>query len=131
MKLSIEAQISACEERLKQAMLTSDVSELDALLAPELIFTNHLGQMMTKRDDLEAHQSGTLSIDKITLSDQTIKVYGDVAVVLVQAHILGRFAGIVSESDFRFTRVWCKTSPGGSWQVMIGHSSLVMNSPIL
>ena len=43
----IELQIAECEQRLKQVMLRSDVSALDELLEPELIFTNHLGQLIT------------------------------------------------------------------------------------
>ena len=124
MNQSIEVQIEEYEDRLKQAMLESDITSLDELLAPDLTFTNHLGHLMTKQDDLNAHQSGTLKISNLILSDQVIKMYGDIAVVSVQAHIIGSFAGVVSESDFRFTRVWNKT-PGNTWQVVVGHSSIV------
>jgi len=48
MDQSIEAQIVECEERLRQAMLQSDVAVLDQLLSPNLIFTNHLGMLMSK-----------------------------------------------------------------------------------
>jgi hypothetical protein len=41
-------------------MLRSDVVVLDELLAPELIFTNHLGRVLGKEDDLAAHRSGVL-----------------------------------------------------------------------
>lgn len=124
MNQSIQMQIEQCEDRLKHAMLLSDVSALNELLAENLIFTNHFGRLMTKQDDLRAHESGTLKINEITLSDQKIKIYGDVAVVSVQAHISGDFAGEVSEGDFRFTRVWSK-APSGAWQVVAGHSSIV------
>lgn len=124
MNQPIKEQIEACEERLKQAMLQSDVFTLDELLAPNLIFTNHLGQLMTKQDDLEAHRSGMLKINEITLSDQKIHIYNDVAIVSVQAHILGGFAGQISESDFRFTRIWNKSS-SNVWQIIAGHSSII------
>ena len=117
-------QIEAYEERLRQAMLKSDLSALDELLAPDLIFTNHLGHLMTKNDDLEAHKSGALKIDEIKLSDQVVKVSGNVAVVSVQAYIAGKFGGEASESSIRFTRVWSKVS-SERWQVIAGHSSLV------
>ena len=121
----IESAIEDCEKRLKQAMLQSDVSVLDKLLSPELIFTNHLGQLMTKHDDLNAHESGMLKIIEIKLSDQKIKVYGVVAVVSMQAHILGSFADVESESDFRFTRVWSKGA-NETWQLVAAHSSIVV-----
>ena len=124
MEQSIEKQIVECESRLKLAMLQSDIAILSELLAPDLTFTNHLGQLMTKQDDLDAHKSGTLKINEITLSNQKIKIYADVAVVSVQAYIFGSFADIVSKSDFRFTRVWNRTS-SNAWQVVVGHSSIV------
>ena len=125
MNQDFKDQVEACEERLKQAMLRSDISELDKLLGPDLIFTNHLGQIMIKQDDLEAHKSGTLIIKKITLTDQNIKIIDNVAVVSVQAHIIGAFAGEESENNFRFTRVWCRTA-SDDWQIIAGHSSVVV-----
>jgi hypothetical protein len=46
---NLQAQIVELEERLRQAMLHSDVAKLDALIAPELLFTNHLGQRISKQ----------------------------------------------------------------------------------
>lgn len=125
MNPSIAMEVEECEQRLKQAMLQSDVSALDDLLAPDLMFTTHLGQLMTKQDDLEAHRSGVLKIKMLNLSDQKINIYDDVAVTSVHAHISGTFAGTGSEGDFRFTRVWRKSS-NKTWQVVAGHSSIVV-----
>ncbi len=55
-----QAKVVQLEERLRQAMLDSDVAELDTLIAPELIFTNHLGQLIGKQEDLAIHRSGAL-----------------------------------------------------------------------
>lgn len=86
MSNSIEMQIAKSEEQLRLAMLRSDVNSLDKLLAPELIFTNHLGQVLTKKDDLVAHQSGTLKIEVLTPSEEHIQLIGDVAIVHVRVH---------------------------------------------
>ena len=40
-----ESQIAELEECLRKAMLKSDVAQLDRLIAPELIFTNHFGKL--------------------------------------------------------------------------------------
>lgn len=122
---STESQIEAHEKRLKQAMLQSDISVLDELLSPDLIFTNHLGGLMSKQDDLEAHQSGMLEINEISLSDQKITIHDNVAVVSVQAHIIGSYANVTSDSHFRFTRVWSRIK-NETWQVIAGHSSIVV-----
>ena len=63
-------QILAIEERLRQAMLTSNVAELDELIAPELIFTNYSGQLVTKQQDLAIHQSGILKFSVLTPYEQ-------------------------------------------------------------
>ncbi len=89
MNNSIETEIIKYEARLRQAMLRSDVKALDELLAPELIFTNHLGHLMTKKDDLEAHKSGTLKIEALTPSEENIQIIGDVAIVSVRVHNIG------------------------------------------
>lgn len=120
----IETEIIQYEARLRQAMLRSDVKALDELLAPELIFTNHLGHLMTKKDDLEAHKSGTLKIEALIPSEENIQLIGDVAIVSVRVYILGTYAGVASEADFRFTRLWAPTS-NGTWHVVVGHSSVV------
>jgi len=120
----IEDQILEAEERLRQAMLASDVSTLDELLAAELVFTNHLGQVLGKQDDLGAHQSGLVQISELTPSERTVQVHSDVAVVAVRVHLAGSYAGTPSEADFRFTRVWAR-SAGGQWQVVAGHASVV------
>lgn len=125
MNNTLESQITRLEARLRSAMLRSDVEELNALLAPELVFTNHLGHVMSKETDLSAHKSGMLKIEEITISEQHVMLLHEAAIVTVLAHIRGSFAGTISENDFRFTRVWTISS-GGTWQVLAGHSSVVV-----
>jgi ketosteroid isomerase-like protein len=120
----VETEILEAEERLRQAMLGGDVSVLDALLAPELIFTNHLGQVLGKEDDLNAHRSGLVKITELAPSDRQVLIKADVAVVSVQVHLAGSYAGVAAEADFRFTRVWAR-STDETWQVIAGHSSIV------
>jgi Domain of unknown function (DUF4440) len=60
MHIPLQAQIVDAEDQLRIAMLSSDVAALDELLAPELIYTNHLGQLLGKDDDLAAYRSGVL-----------------------------------------------------------------------
>jgi len=124
MTQKIELLIMQYEARLKNAMLQSDILELDKLLDYNLIFTNHLGKVMTKQNDLDAHESGMLKINQISVSEQEVKVYNDVVIVTLLATISGYFSGVDSNNQFRFTRVWIKTEDE-SWKVIVGHSSLV------
>ncbi|MEO0409324.1 MAG: nuclear transport factor 2 family protein [Cyanobacteria bacterium P01_A01_bin.135] len=123
-KLS-ESQIAELEARLRRAMLTSDVSELDALIAAELIFTSHLGQVVSKEEDLAMHRSGVLELTDLTLSEQRIRIYEGFAVVSVQAHLRGRYDGQALDEHIRYTRVWGKSS-AGPLQIVAGHGSVII-----
>lgn len=122
--MAVMNDIEHYETRLKDAMLASDVAELDKLLASDLVFTNHLGQLMSKSDDLEAHRSGAVRIAEVEADDVEIKLLDGVAIVLAKVHIAGEFFGHQSTADFRFTRVWAKGA-GDAWQLSVAHSTLI------
>ncbi len=122
--MAVMNDIEQYETRLKDAMLASDVAELDKLLASDLVFTNHLGQLMSKSDDLEAHRSGAVKIEQVDSSEVKMKLLPGAAIVLARVHIAGEFFGHKSEADFRFTRVWVKGA-GDEWQVAVAHSTLI------
>ena len=115
--------IETLEHKLKTAMLDSDVKMLDNLLDDELVFTNHLGQQTTKQMDLEAHGSGFVEIDSIVMSNQTIKIFENVAIVTVVCKICGIFAQVRSRANLHFTRVWQKKN-NGEYKLIAAHSSL-------
>ncbi len=125
MNKNIESQIADVEDQLRLAMLASDVSALDELLASSLVFTNYLGQRLSKDDDLLAHQSGDLTISAIESSERQIMSAGsDVAIVSVRLQVCGRYAGQPADGDFRYTRVWVQ-SQDCKWQVVAAHSSII------
>jgi hypothetical protein len=119
-----ESNIIEQEERLRQAMLTSNVTELDALVAPELLFTNHIGQLVSKEQDLAIHRSGALKLVELTPSNQYIQLNEGFSVVSVQMHLLGHYLGAAVDEYIRYTRVWSLSSVG-SLQVVAGHGSVV------
>jgi hypothetical protein len=120
------ARILEAEERLRIAMLRSDVRALDELLAPELIFTNHLGQLLGKKDDIEAHESGLLQVSELIPSERHVQLHGTVAVVSVRMRVSGTYGGRPTDGDFRFTRVWKNASGSNSWHVVAAQASLVV-----
>ncbi len=119
-----ESIIQALESRLQNAMLNSNVDELNELLADDLIFTNHVGHLMTKWDDLNMHKFGILKIKKIELANLNIKLLNGVALVNTEAIIRGIFNNQTSENKFRFSRIWSKNS-NNMWQVIMAHSTLI------
>jgi len=121
----IEKRIIDAEERLRLAMLGSDVAALDELLAPELVFTSHLGQVLGKQDDLDFHRSGLFKLSELTASEQRIQIHGGgVAVVCVLMHLSGSYAGASFDSRIRYTRVW-SILQNQPWRIVAGHASAV------
>ena len=105
-------------------MLSSDVAALDELLAPDLIFTNHLGQLLGKNDDLAVYRSGVLKIAELGPSEQHVRVLGESAVVSVRMQVSGTYEGAPANGDFRFTRMWAR-SQQGRLQIVAAHSVLI------
>ncbi|MEM6868466.1 MAG: nuclear transport factor 2 family protein [Cyanobacteria bacterium P01_C01_bin.121] len=121
----IKAQILEAEEALRLAMLHSDVTALNELLSPNLIFTNHRGQIFSKHRELSTHVSGEFEFTRLTFSEHHILPLTDnVVIVSVKAWMVGMYAERFTDNTFRFTRVWSLT-PDGQWQVISGHSSLI------
>ena len=119
---NLEAQVIKAEERLRQAMMNNDVEVLDELIAPDLLFTGHLGQLATKANDLAAHRARLLRLEKCEPSERHIQVYADFAVVSVLMHLVGTYADEPIDQQMRYTRVWT-VYPNGLLQISAGHMS--------
>jgi ketosteroid isomerase-like protein len=119
-----QAEIVEAEDSLRNAMLSSDIAALNELLAPNLLFTNHLGQLLGKGDDLAAYRSGALNVMRLEPSEQHIRVLDDVAIVSVRMQLSGTYNGAPANGDFRFTRVWARTQEQ-RWQVVAAHAGLI------
>jgi hypothetical protein len=88
-----EASLRACEEALRKAQLASDVGELDRLLDDALVFTGPNGAVYSKNDDLDAHRRGLIRITRLEPSEERIRRFGDIAVVVVRMEMSGTFQG--------------------------------------
>ncbi len=119
-----EMTVMAAEGALAMAMLSSDVNELDKLLAEDLLFTNHRGQILGKSDDLAMHKSGSLKIEKIEPLETTVQIIRGIGVVNARVRIVGSYLGHRSDAEFRFTRLWVSGN-ADNLQVRLAHSSIV------
>ena len=121
--MNLIAEITEMELRLLQAMESSDTKELNELISEELIFTNHMGQILTKEADIQSHRSGLLKIGTLSASRQAIIPLKEAAVVTVLITLEGSFSGTPFKGTFRYTRVWRKKED--RWQVIAGHCTEV------
>lgn len=115
--------ILVAEEQLRDAMLAGDIAMLDRLIDDDLMFVSHLGRVVGKAEDLEAHRTRVLRITSMTPSDRRIQSLGDTTVVSVQMHTTAIVHGVDVEETFRYTRVWRRRPDG--WKIVAGGMTVV------
>ena len=121
------AQIEQAETRLRAAMLAGDVKTLDTLLSPDMVFTDQAGARQTKADDIAAHRSGLLRIERLNPEGRAvIRVLGDTAIVCLTLELAGTYDDQLFGGTFAYTRIWHR-SPSNKWQIEAAHCSSVMN----
>jgi ketosteroid isomerase-like protein len=119
MNLAIETQIRACEARLYAAMLASDVADLDALIADDLLFCGPTGELATKAMDLELHRTGGTVFQELVPQDLEVRVWGEqLAIASAKVFLRGVYLGNAFAGDFRYMRVW-RDGEGG-WRIVGG-----------
>ena len=118
-----EAQVRATEVRRVTALLRGDVETLRQIYADDYTLVTPTGGMRTKADQLQELQSGGLKYEKIEISEQTIREYGDVAIVLSRDKSAIVRNGKPVGGDLRFTRVYKQF--GRSWKLIASHASAV------
>lgn len=117
-------EVERYEDLLREAMLTSDVSMLDRLIADDLVFTAFTGHLATKADDLEMHRSGSIKIESLEVLGREVRLLPEVAVVIAHVRISGFFNHEPAGGEFRFLRVWAMKPDG--WQIVAGQCTLVV-----
>lgn len=119
-----EVGIIAYEERLRKAMLSSNVEVLNELIADDLLFVNQYGQIISKDVDIEVHRSGKLKVTKIDILDQKVRQMENSTVTVTKVAISGTFGTeIFAEELLYYTRIW--EYRNGNWQVVSCHCSAV------
>src|SRR5439155_26695747 len=78
------------------------------------------GIVRSKADQINEIASGELRYGRIEVVARTVRVYGDVAVVLSRDKYDILLRGQQVGGDLRFTRVYKKLEPAGRWMPRIG-----------
>lgn len=117
--------IAEMEEKIRLALLGSDIFALNNLIGDRLIFTLPTGDRVTKEMDLEAHKSGGIKISKIENFDQEIRCYDQFAIVAVKCNLEGTFNKNSMNGTYSYTRVWAKLNE--NWKIVGGHVSNIDN----
>ncbi len=121
----IRDQIQASETRLYAAMHASDVDELNALIADDLLFAGPTGELATKEMDLELHRTGGTRFRELVPQELEIRVWSEeFALASAKVFLSGTFLGDDFAGDYRYTRIWRNGENG--WQIVGGSVSAMV-----
>jgi len=119
-----ENAVREVEDKFAAAYSRNDAEALDALWAPDYIFVNPAGQVWTKGQRLAAIRSGELRIESYSRDDETIRVYGNTAVVTYRSSVKAERNGRDISSKRRVITVLVKRD--GRWQAVAQQSTTIM-----
>jgi hypothetical protein len=112
-----EKEVAAAVEKLKTLMITPDKAELEKLVSDKLSYGHSGGNIENKTQFVETFVSGKSDFLDITLSDQTITVSDNTAIVRhnldANTNDPGKGPGKV---NLHIMTVWQKQ--GGSWKLL-------------
>ncbi|MBR0663531.1 nuclear transport factor 2 family protein [Roseomonas hellenica] len=101
-------------EALTQAMLAADRAKLEALSADALSYGHSAGRIETKAQFVAAIAEGRSSFRSISLSEQTVAVTGQNAIV---RHIFSSELGGATPSSVRIGVLQVWTKQGADWKL--------------
>lgn len=117
-------QILATDDRRTESLRSGDSAPLHQIYADDYtLVTPATGAIRTKAEQINDLISGQVRYEKIEVTERTVRVYGDVAIVLAREKFSILQAGEQVGGDIRFTRTYKKF--GTEWRVIATHGSFV------
>ena len=105
-------RVTELENKLAEAIKSSDLAFLNKVLHDDLLFLAPSGQMITKVMDLASHRAGEIIVEQLVDRIEEINIIDDTAVVGVVYDTKGSMLGNPIEGQFRYIRIW-KQFPDG------------------
>ena len=122
-----EEAVRKVEDEFAAAYGRNDADTLDRLWAADYTFVNPAGQLLTKAQRLAMLRSGELKIEAYSRDDESIRIYGDTAVVTYRSTVKAQRNGTDISSQRRVITVLVKNS--GKWQAVAQQSTVIKSQP--
>jgi len=116
-----EADIRAAMEEWRRATLAKDGDTLDRLLHADLTYSHSNGRTQTKAEVIESVTGGKSSVVGIDFGEQTVHVYGFIALVKGVVDMHASKGGVNSTAHLDILHVWLKGPDG--WQMVARQAS--------
>jgi ketosteroid isomerase-like protein len=116
-----EKEVLAAMNAWRQAVVARDRAALEALYAPNLIYSHSSGKQENKSEAIDAIMNGKDRIESIGLADSSVYIYGKTA--LVKSKVLMHLSsdGKSSAINLDVLHVWIKMS--SRWRMVARHAT--------
>lgn len=119
--------VAALDTQYQAAVEKNDAAGMDRILADDFVLVTGSGKTYTKTDLLDEARSGRIQYERQDDSAQTVRVWGDTAVITAKLWAKGTEAGKPFEYTLWFSDTYVRTPSG--WRYVFGQSSLPLPKP--
>ena len=113
-KTGKEGAVSAAVESMRKAMAESDKASLEKLAEDELLYSHSSGRVENRAEFIATLVGAKSGFSAISLSDQTVNVIEDIA--LVRHKFTGTRKGDGNKMNLAVLTVWRER--GGQWKLL-------------
>jgi ketosteroid isomerase-like protein len=114
--------VAALDTQYQTAVKKNDVAAMDRILADDFVLVTGSGKTYTKADLLEEARSARMVYEHQEDSAQTVRVWGDAAVITAKLWEKGTENGKPFDYTLWFADTYVRTATG--WRYVFGQSSL-------
>lgn len=119
--MDVQQQIAALDTEYQAAVEQNDAATMDRILADDFVLVTGKGKVYTKADLLEEARSGRVQYEFQRDSRQTVRVWGDTAVITAYLAAKGTDSGEPFDYELWFSDTYVRTADG--WKYVFGQAS--------
>jgi len=121
-KADVEVLITALDTEYQVAVKANDAATMDRILADDFVLVTGRGKVYNKTDLINAAINKDAIYEYQDDSQQTVRVWGDTAVITALLYQKGTYKGEPFEDHLWFSDVYIRTPDG--WKYALGQASL-------
>ena len=110
-------EIDQLEETWRDAVMKSNTTVMESLLADDYMAITASGMLQTKEQALASLRAGRIRFTTLDISDRKVRFYGTTALVTSLAMVQGTTSEGDLSGSYRYTRVYVKDAQG-AWKIV-------------
>ena len=118
---TVEREIADLDTQYQAAVERNDAATMDRILADDFVLVTGMGKVYTKNDLLEEARSGRVEYEFQRDSEQTVRVWGDTAVITALLRAKGVDDGTPFDYKLWFSDTYVRID--GTWRYVFGKAS--------